>query len=114
MLNTMNTQEQELVTELFGLINRLVDLIIEEKIKPLQDELKLVKSRVSEWVDTKEAARISGITDDTLRAERKRPGTLIRVKFEGSKPYYLRDSLVAYSEARIHIYRHGAGRNLAV
>ncbi len=96
--------QQELVAQLVGLINQLVDMRVEEMLKPLKAELQLVKSLQSEWVDTKEALKITGIkTAQTLKRERERPGTVVVFKMEGkmcSTPRYLRASLIAYNEKK--------------
>jgi hypothetical protein len=56
----MSVEQQELVAQLADLINQLVDMRVEEITKPLKAELQLVKSLQSEWVDTKEALKITG------------------------------------------------------
>jgi hypothetical protein len=100
----MSVEQQELVAQLADLINQLVDMRVEEITKPLKAELQLVKSLQSEWVDTKEALKITGIKKaQTLKAERERPGTVIIFKFEGSMcntPRYLRASLIAYNDKK--------------
>lgn len=74
------------------------------RLETLEKELTELKQGQSEWVDTKEALRMTGLKcGDTLKAERERPNTRVRVKFEGStnkQPRYLRSSLIAYNEAR--------------
>lgn len=110
----MTAEEQALASELFHLINHFIDQKVEEKIKPLMDKVQKLEAQQDEWVNTKEATRITGVTDDTLKAERDRPRTLIEVKFEGKtgkKPLYSRASLLAYNESRTQ--RRTAGRNLA-
>lgn len=75
-----------------------------DRIAVLEKSLGALQAGQSEWVDTKEALRLTGLKcGETLKAERERPGTRVRVKFEGStnkQPRYLRSSLVAYNEAR--------------
>lgn len=86
--------------------------LITEAVRPLQEELALIKSLIPDWVNTKEAMRLTGIKQaETLKAERERPKTLIVVKFEGKKPLYLRSSLITYNESRT--LRRIVGRNLA-
>jgi hypothetical protein len=48
----MNTEARTLAAELLDIICRLVDLPIEEKVKPLESEPRLLKSLLSEWLDT--------------------------------------------------------------
>lgn len=100
----MNTETQTLAAELLDALGRLIDARVAELVKPLEAELRLVKSLLSEWVDTKEAMRITGIKQaQTLKRERERPGTVVKVKFEGrtsSTPRYLRSSLLEYNEKK--------------
>lgn len=74
------------------------------RIEVLEQALGRVQAGQSEWVDTKEALRLTGLKcGETLKAERERPRTRILVKFEGrtnKQPRYLRASLLAYNEAR--------------
>ena len=88
-----------------------LQFVLWEHIAPLIDYIQTLESRViqleeglSEYVDTKEALRITGIkTPETLKRERERPGTLIITKSEGETnkhPRYLRASLIAYNESR--------------
>jgi predicted mannosyl-3-phosphoglycerate phosphatase (HAD superfamily) len=78
--------------------------LVEEQIQPLKAELHFIKSLQSEWVDTKEALKITGLKKaQTLKAERERLGTVVVVKFEGkmcSTPRYLRTSLLAYNDKK--------------
>jgi hypothetical protein len=86
------------------LLTRFVDSRVEERVRPIQDELQFVKSQLSEWVDTREALRLTGLKQaESLKAERERPGTLLVYKFEGKGnrlPRYLRSSILAYNERR--------------
>jgi hypothetical protein len=99
---------------LLNTITTLIRQIVSEAMIPLEQELQLIKSLQNDWVNTKEAMRITGIKQaETLKAERERPSTLIVVKFEGTTgkmPLYLLTSLLAYNDSRI--YRHHTGRNL--
>lgn len=80
---------------------RQVQEMILAAVEPLQKELNLVKSLQSEWVDTKEALKMTGLRSaETLKAERERHNTKLIVKFEGKFPKYLRISLLAYNEAK--------------
>jgi hypothetical protein len=80
--------------------NELVKLIL-HLTEPLRKRIEYLESCLTEWVDTKEAMRITGIkSPDTLKTERERLGTLIKAKLEGRKPLYSRASLLAYNEAR--------------
>ena len=89
-----------------------VQQMIRAAIEPLERKLKLVEASQSEWVDTKEAMRLTGIRcADTLKAEREREHTALIVKFEGRTgkiPKYLRSSLLAHSETKT--YRHRGRR----
>jgi hypothetical protein len=101
-LCSMDEEIQKFVIELTGFVNRMVDSRFKEIASPLEAEVKLVKSLISEWVDTKEAMRLTGVKQaETLKAERERRGTLIEYKLEGISPRYLRSSLVAYSERKV-------------
>jgi uncharacterized protein (UPF0335 family) len=75
-----------------------------DRMERLERELAAVKALQSEWVDTKEALRITGIkSGDTLKRLRERPDAVIVVKLEGKtskQPRYLRSSLIAYNETR--------------
>jgi hypothetical protein len=93
-----------------------VQQMITAAVEPLKNKiLQLDSARLAEWVDTKEAMRLTGIKQaETLKAERERPHTKLVVKFEGKKrkmPRYLVSSLLAYNEARME--RRHLGRNLA-
>ena len=74
------------------------------RLESIEKELHEIKLGQSEWVDTKEALRLTGLkSGETLKAERERKNTRVVVKFEGStnkQPRYLRASLIAYNEAR--------------
>ena len=101
----------ELISTLANAIGSLVDNLVAEKIKPLQEELALIKSLQDSWVNTKEAEKITGIKSQALKKERERPGTVIEFKLEGTRPFYLRTSLLEYS-AKKTVRRH-AGRILS-
>jgi predicted mannosyl-3-phosphoglycerate phosphatase (HAD superfamily) len=90
----------DLMTALSIYVREMVD----EHTKPLKAELQLIKLLQSEWVDTKEALKITGLKKaQTLKAERERPGTVVVFKMEGrmcSTPRYLRASLIAYNDRK--------------
>jgi hypothetical protein len=110
----MTKEAQTLAIELLDILERLIDSRVEERVKPIEAELLLVKSLLSEWVDTREAMKITGIKQaQTLKKERERPGTVLVVKFEGEthkSPRYLRTSLLEYN--RLRTLRREAGRLL--
>jgi hypothetical protein len=90
-----------------------IQQLIAEAVRPLQEELALVKSLIPEWVNTKEAMRLTGIKQaETLKAIRERPKTLLIVKFEGKTPLYLRSALIAYNDSKQQKPPQ-AGRDLA-
>jgi hypothetical protein len=100
----MSNEQQEFMTDLFKVISHIIDYRVTELVKPLEGELKLIKSLQDEWVTTKEAMRITGVSARTLKAERERSKTLLVVIFVGESqttPRYLRTSLLAYSESKI-------------
>jgi hypothetical protein len=112
----MTTGDQELAAELFHLINCLVDQRVQVMIQPMQDELelakKLVKSMMSEWVDTKETKRLTNIKrSDTLKALRDKPNPILKGKQIGTQWYYLRESIAALNDSMT--YKRVVGRNLA-
>jgi hypothetical protein len=99
----MNTQAQTIAAELLDALGRFIDAQVAERLKPIEAELRLVKSLLSEWVDTKEAMKITGVKSQTLKRERERPGTVVKVKFEGktsTSPRYLRTSLLEYNDRK--------------
>ncbi|GAA4392163.1 hypothetical protein [Hymenobacter koreensis] len=55
---------------------------------------------LDEYVPTKTAMKITGISRDGLEAERKRPNTLLRFKKEGRTPLYSRRSLSLYNQSK--------------
>jgi hypothetical protein len=84
-----------------------IDIVTREEFASLMDEMVQLKQRVAElerlqdeWVDTKIAIRIVGVSRTTLEKERQRPGTKLEYKYEGAKPLYSRASLFNYNEAR--------------
>jgi hypothetical protein len=92
-----------------------VSEMIAEAIRPLQAKIIELEQGQSEYVDTKEAMRITGIkTAGSLKRERERAGTLIITKKEGETskhPRYLRASLHAYNESR-RVRPYEIARNL--
>lgn len=75
--------------------------LIDEATEPLKRKLAFIESCQTEWVDTREAMRITGIkSPDTLKSERERANTQIKAKLEGRKPLYSRASLLAYNLER--------------
>jgi hypothetical protein len=99
------------MADMLNAIARFIDYRIAEALKPLQNELALIKSLQDEWVNTTEAMRITGIRQaQTLKIERERPGTKLVVKFEGKTgrlPRYLRTSLLAHNENKTQSRREG-------
>ena len=84
--------------------------MIDAASRPMRERIARLEAMQSEFVSTTEAVRITGKSDDTLRIERDRPGTLIVYKMEGrtgKQPRYCRASLVRYNESRPQ--RRGAG-----
>jgi hypothetical protein len=107
----MDTEAQTLAAELLDALSRLIDARVAERLKPIGADIQLIKSLQSEWVDTKEAMRITGIKQaQTLKKERERLGTALVVKFEGrtgKSPRYLRASLLEYNERKTQHRRPG-------
>lgn len=80
-----------------------VEQLLNDRLGPLLQEIAQLKEGLSEYVDTKEAKRLTGLTAETLKVHRERPGTLIIVKPEGktgSHPQYLRSSLIEFNKSR--------------
>ena len=86
------------------------------EVAQLKSELAQLKRLSAEWVDTKEALRITGIkSGDTLKRLRELCDSPIIVRVEGKtakQPKYSRTSLVAYCESKI-LQPTRPGRNLA-
>lgn len=76
-----------------------------QRLEALERQIVDLKNNQTEYVDTKEALRITGLKHgQSLKAARERPGSLVIVKFEGINnqiPRYLRSSLLAYNEANV-------------
>jgi hypothetical protein len=80
-----------------------VEALLAAKLAPLLERIVQLEEGLTEYVDTKEAMRLTGLTAETLKTHRERPGTLIVVKLEGktgAHPQYLRSSLIAFNKSR--------------
>ncbi|WP_045687735.1 hypothetical protein [Hymenobacter sp. AT01-02] len=75
--------------------------MIADALAPLQQELTYLRAQTNEWVDTATALKLTGIkSDTTLRAERKRPNTVLKYSGIGRAIRYSRDSCVAFAESK--------------
>lgn len=63
-------------------------------------KIERLERGLSEYVRTREALKITGLSKTTLEVERNRSGTLIQYKKEGRTPLYLRSSLEAYNDRK--------------
>lgn len=84
-----------------------LDLVTHKELAPLMAKYEALAKRLEElerlqdeWVDTKTAMRLTGVSRTTLTEERERPGTKLEYKYEGSKPLYSRASIFSYNESR--------------
>ena len=84
------------------------------KLAALEQKVEQLEAGQSEWVDTKEAQRITGIKSaDTLKRLREQPGSLLVVKKEGKTgrmPMYLRKSLLLYNASKVLAPRRPAAK----
>ncbi|UYZ60170.1 helix-turn-helix domain-containing protein [Hymenobacter latericus] len=70
------------------------------RLDAAERRVQQLEASLDEWVDTRTACRLLGVSDDTLKRQREKPGCLIEYKGEGRKILYSRRSLFRYSEAR--------------
>ncbi|RNI26590.1 hypothetical protein [Rufibacter latericius] len=76
---------------------------LQQALAPIQKKIAFLEKISPLWLDTKQACKAIGVCQKTLENERKRPGTLIRYKYEGekaTKPVYCAQSLHEYNESK--------------